>query len=120
MFANMAIALVENGRIQTTEAKAKDLRGVVERLITMGKEGTLDARRRAYAALGGSGKSVARDGMSVRQAAVGKLFTELSERFKERPGGYTRVIKMGPRKGDNAPMALIELVDFQEAEGAQA
>lgn len=118
MFANMAMALVEHGRIRTTEPKAKDLRRVVERLVTLGKEGTLDARRRAYATLGGPGKTLARQGHETTRRAVSKLFGEISERFKERPGGYTRIVKLGPRKGDNAQMALIELVDFQEVEGA--
>lgn len=120
MFANMAMSLVEHGRIKTTEAKAKDLRRVVERLVTLGREGTLDARRRAYAALGGPGKSVARYGQDATREAVAKLFGDLSERFKDRPGGYTRIVKIGPRKGDNAPMAIIEFVDFAEVEGSDA
>lgn len=119
MFANMAMALVEHGRIRTTEAKAKDLRRVVEKLVTLGRENTLDARRRAAGALGGPGKSVARRGQDVTKAAVDKLFGELADRFRERPGGYTRVIKLGPRRGDNAPMAFIEFVDYQEVEGAE-
>mgnify|MGYP006284354661 CR=1 FL=1 len=119
MFANMAMALVEHGRIKTTEAKAKDLRSVVEKLVTLGREDSLEARRKAYALLGGAGKSVARAGQDTTRAAVTKLFGELSQRFAERPGGYTRIIKIGPRKGDNAPMALIEFVDYLDAEGAQ-
>lgn len=118
MFANMAMALVEHGRIRTTEAKAKDLRRVVEKLMTLGQEGTLEARRRAYAALGGPGKSVARRGQDTTREAVEKLFGDLADRFKDRPGGYTRIIKLGPRKGDNAPMALIEFVDFLDVEGS--
>jgi large subunit ribosomal protein L17 len=119
MFANMAMALVEHGRIRTTEAKAKDLRRVVEGLVTLGKEGTLAARRRAYGEVGGPGKSVAREGQVTTREAVEKIFGELAVRFKDRPGGYTRIVKMGPRKGDNAPMALIELVDFQDVEGRE-
>ena len=119
MFANMAMALIEHGRIRTTEAKAKDLRRVVEKLVTLGRVATLDARRRAYAELGGPGKSVARQGQSTTRAAVEKLFGELAERFKDRPGGYTRIIKTGPRRGDNAPMAVIEFIDYLEVEGAQ-
>ncbi|MBX2811854.1 MAG: 50S ribosomal protein L17 [Myxococcales bacterium] len=119
MFANMAMALVENGRIRTTEAKAKDLRRVVEKLVTLGLEGTLDARRRAIGELGGSGKSVARQGQVSTRNAVQKLFGELAERFRDRPGGYTRVIKLGPRRGDNAPMAVIEFVDYLQVEGVE-
>ena len=118
MFANMAMALVEHGRIVTTEAKAKDLRSVVEKLITAGKEGTLDARRRVYGALGAPGKSKA-SSMDQARLVVGKLFDELPERFKERAGGYTRVIKLGPRRGDAAPMAVIELVDYAQVEAVQ-
>lgn len=119
MFANMAMALVEHGRIQTTEAKAKDLRRVVEKLVSLGREGTLDARRRAIGELGGPGKAVARQGQVTTRNAVQKLFGELAERFKDRPGGYTRVIKLGPRRGDNAPMAVIEFVDYLQVEGVQ-
>ena len=117
MFANMAMALIEHGRIRTTEAKAKDLRRVVERLVTSAKTATLDARRRTYAALGGPGKTAARAGQLVTREAVGKLFGEMAERFRDRAGGYTRIVKLGPRRGDNAPMAFIEFVDYQNAEG---
>ena len=119
MFSNLAMALVENGRIRTTDAKAKELRRVVERLVTDGKSGTLAARRRVYAQLGGSGKH-RRDGREPSRVArcVGVLFGDLAERMKERPGGYTRVLKLGPRRGDNAAMALIEFVDFDPGEAA--
>ncbi len=98
MFANMAAALIKHEQIKTTLPKAKDLRRVVDRLITLGKRGNLHARRQAL--------SVLRD-----TKITGKLFEELAERYKERPGGYTRVLKAGYRFGDMAPMAVIELVD---------
>ena len=98
MFANMAVALIKHEQIKTTLPKAKDLRGVVDRLITLGKRGDLHARRQAL--------SVLRDSTNAA-----KLFKELAERYKDRPGGYTRVIKAGFRYGDTAPMAVIELVE---------
>ncbi len=98
MFANMAVALIKHEQITTTLPKAKDLRRVVDRLITLGKRGDLHARRQAL--------SVLRD---PKMAA--KLFDSLAERYKDRPGGYTRVMKAGFRYGDMAPMAVIELVD---------
>ena len=113
MFNNLALALIENGRIKTTDAKAKDLRRVADRLVTMGKKGTSDAKRAVYAQLGGSGKAPFPGEQTRVEKAVDLLFGELAERFKQRPGGYTRVIKIGPRKGDNAPMSFIELVGFE-------
>lgn len=98
MFANMAAALIKHEQIKTTLPKAKDLRAVVERLITLGKRGDLHARRQAL--------SVLRD-----RGLAEKLFGELAERYGERKGGYTRVLKAGFRYGDMAPMAIIELVD---------
>jgi len=98
MFANMSAALIKHEQIVTTLPKAKDLRPVVEKLITLGKRGDLHARRLAMSSL--------RD-----DALVKKLFEVLGPRYKERPGGYTRVLKAGFRYGDNAPMAVIELVD---------
>ncbi len=98
MFANMAVALIKHEQIKTTLPKAKDLRRVVDRLITLGKRGDLHARRQALATLRD-------DGIAT------KLFDDLGPRYKDRPGGYTRVIKAGFRYGDMAPMALIELVD---------
>jgi len=107
MFANMAVALIENEQITTTLAKAKDLRPVVESLITLGKKGGLANRRRAL--------SMLRDESSVR-----KLFSALAERYKTRQGGYTRVVKAGFRYGDAASMAMIEFVDRDpEAKGAK-
>ncbi len=98
MFANMATSLLKHEQIITTLPKAKDLRRVVDRLITLGKRGDLHARRQAA--------SVVREDKVVR-----KLFDELAERYKERNGGYTRVLKAGFRRGDMAPVAVIELVD---------
>jgi len=105
MFENLAAALIKHEQIRTTLPKAKDLRPVVERLITLGKHGGLANRRRAIAALQDSG-------------LANKLLTTLAERYANRSGGYTRIIKAGFRYGDNAAMALIELVDRDpEAKG---
>src|SRR5277367_5525395 len=98
MFANMAVALLKHEQITTTLPKAKDLRPIVERLITLGKKGGLHARRQAIARL-------------QDKALADKLLTTLAERYAARPGGYTRIIKAGYRYGDDAPMAVIELVD---------
>ncbi len=98
MLANLATALFEHGRITTTEAKAKRLRPLAERLITFAKRGDLHARRRVL--------TVVRD-----KSVVHTLFTEIGPQYAGRPGGYTRITKIGPRKGDNAPMAIIELVE---------
>lgn len=98
MLANLATALFEHGRITTTEAKARRLRPVAERLITFAKRGDLHARRRVM--------TIVRD-----KSVVHTLFTEIGPNFASRPGGYTRITKIGPRKGDNAPMAVIELVE---------
>ena len=102
MFANMAAALIKHEQIVTTLPKAKDLRPVVEKLITLGKRGDLHARRQAVA--------------KIRDIAmVKKLFEVLGPRYKDRNGGYTRVLKAGFRYGDSAPVAVIELVDRDEA-----
>jgi large subunit ribosomal protein L17 len=98
MLANLATALFEHGKITTTEAKAKRLRPLAERLITFAKRGDLHARRRVL--------TVVRD-----KGVVHELFTEIGPRYENRHGGYTRITKVGPRKGDNAPMAVIELVE---------
>ena len=108
MFKNMAAALIKHEQIRTTLPKAKELRSVVDRLITLGKRGPSDlqARRQAITRLGGDAK------------LADKLFTTLAERYADRPGGYTRVLRAGFRYGDSAPMALIELVDRDpEAKG---
>jgi len=105
LFRNMVTSLLDHEQIQTTDAKAKELRGVAEKMITLGKRGTLHARRQAL--------------QTIRSRDVtAKLFSELADRYRERPGGYTRVIKLGQRAGDAAPMAIIELVDRDGAEGS--
>lgn len=98
MLANLAQALFEHGRITTTESKAKRLRPYAEHLITFAKRGDLHARRQVLKRL--NDKSI-----------VHVLFDEIGPRYDNRPGGYTRIVKLGPRKGDNAPMAIIELVE---------
>ena len=99
LFGNMAAALIKHEQITTTLPKAKEMRSIVDRLITLGKRGDLHARRIAVARLHGDKK------------LADKLFTTLADRYRDRPGGYTRVIKAGFRYGDSAPMAVIELVD---------
>ena len=99
MFANMSAALIKHEQIITTLPKAKDLRPVVEKLITLGKRGDLHARRQAIAALRGD------------EVMVKKLFDVLGPRYEGRPGGYCRIMKAGFRYGDNAPLAVIEFVD---------
>lgn len=105
MFSNMAAALIKHEQITTTLPKAKELKPIVDKLITLGKKGRLHDRRRAFAML--------RD-----DATTAKLFESLGPRYEERSGGYTRVLKAGFRYGDSAPMAVIELVDRDpEAKG---
>jgi len=106
MFRNMAVSLLTHEAIKTTLPKAKELRRIVEPLITLGKAPTLANKRLAFARL--------RD-----RAAVVKLFEEIGPRYQARHGGYTRVLKMGFRQGDNAPMAYMELVDRPEPQEAQ-
>ena len=117
MFRNMVTSLMLHGRIRTTEAKAKDLRGVAERILTLGKRVPVSSLE----GLSGDELTAAKAKRlhNIRRAqrtisdkeALGLVFGEYSERYKERPGGYTRVLKVGVRAGDNAPMAVIELVD---------
>ncbi len=105
LFANLAVALIKHEQIETTLPKAKELKPVVEKLITLGKRGGLHARRQALARL-------------PEKSAVDKLFSTLSERYADRAGGYARVLRSGHRYGDKAPMAIIELVDRDpEAKG---
>lgn len=99
MLRNMVTSLIEYERIETTLAKAKQLRRIADRMVTLGKEGTLHARRRALRIL-------------RKKSAISKLFTTLAERFRDRAGGYTRIIKLGFRHGDGAPMAIIEFLGF--------
>lgn len=105
MFRNMAASLLRHETIKTTVPKAKELRRVVEPLITLAKEDGVANRRLAFDRL--------RD-----KEVVGKLFSDLGPRFKERPGGYLRILKMGPRPGDAAPMAIVQLVDGPADESA--
>ena len=98
MLGNMAVALIKHEQIQTTLPKAKELSPFVDKLITLGKRGDLASRKKAYSIL-------------PEKQWTSKIFDELSERYKERDGGYTRVLKAGFRYGDSAPMAVIELVD---------
>ena len=103
MFANMTASLIEHEIIKTTLPKAKELRRVAEPLITLAKDDTVANRRLAFSRL-------------RNKAAVGKLFADLGPRFQERPGGYTRILKAGHRRGDAAPVAYITLVDRELAE----
>ena len=99
LHSGLAGALIEHGRIRTTEAKAKEVRPIVEEMITLGKRGDVAAHRQAVAFL-------------RSKPTAHKLFAEVAPRFAERPGGYTRIVKIGPRQGDAAPMAYLELVDY--------
>jgi large subunit ribosomal protein L17 len=105
MFRNMSASLIEHELIKTTLPKAKELRGVIEPLITLAKVDSVANRRLAFSRL-------------RSDEAVGKLFNELGKRYSDRPGGYVRVLKCGFRAGDNAPMAYVELVDRPVAEEA--
>jgi large subunit ribosomal protein L17 len=105
LFRDLVTDLFLYERIQTTEAKAKEVRSIAEKMITLAKRGDLHARRQVAA-------FVRRETLEGgEQDAIQKLFTELASRYSERPGGYTRILKVGPRKGDNAPMVFLELVD---------
>jgi large subunit ribosomal protein L17 len=99
LYSNLACALIEHGRIKTTEAKAKEVRPIVEEMITLGKRGDIAAHRHAVAFL--RSKEIAH-----------ALFADVAPRFAERPGGYTRILKIGPRQGDAARMVYLELVDY--------
>ena len=101
LFRNLVTSLLDHERIETTEAKAKEIRGIADRMITLGKESTLAARRRAAAYL-------------MSRKIVGKLFSEIAPRFTGRAGGYTRLIKTRIRQGDGARMAVVELVALGE------
>src|SRR3989304_6684522 len=103
MFRNMLVSLLQHQRIKTTLAKGKELRSWADKIITLGKKGTLHARRQAFALLRNEG-------------IVKKLFDEIAPKFKDREGGYTRVYKLGWRQGDGAPLSLVELVTFTHPE----
>ena len=100
MYANLACSLIEHGRIKTTEAKAKAVKPYAEKMITLGRRGDLHARRQALSEL-------------RSQEIVHQLFAEVGPRMSERPGGYTRIVKIGPRQGDAAAMVFLELVDYE-------
>ena len=102
LYSNLAGALITHGRIETTEAKAKAVKGYTEKMVTLGKRGDLHARRLAMAELRSND-------------VVHHLFANVAPRFADRPGGYTRIVKLGPRQGDAAPMALLEFVDHDPA-----
>ena len=102
LYSNLAGALIEHGRVRTTVAKAKAVRPIAEEMITLGRRGDLHARRQALKFL-------------RSQEVVHKLFSDVGPRFKDRPGGYSRIVKLGPRQGDSAEMAYLELVDFTPA-----
>jgi large subunit ribosomal protein L17 len=102
LYSNLAGSLITHGRIRTTEAKAKAVKPFAEKMITLGKRGDLAARRQALAALRSND-------------VVHRLFADVAPRFAERPGGYTRIVKLGPRPGDAADMVYLELVDFEPA-----
>jgi large subunit ribosomal protein L17 len=99
LYSNLAGALIEHGRIKTTEAKAKAVKPLVEQMITLGRRGDLHARRQALSVL-------------RSQDVVHQLFADVAPRFSDRPGGYTRIVKLGPRYGDAAQMVYLELVDY--------
>jgi large subunit ribosomal protein L17 len=99
LYANLAASLIEHGRIRTTEAKAKAVRPIAEKMITLGRRGDLAARRQALAYL-------------RSQEIVHKLFADVGPRFADRDGGYSRIVKLGPRAGDGAEMAYLEFVDY--------
>lgn len=105
MLRDLATDLIINERIETTEARAKELRSVVEKMITLGKRGDLHARRQAAAYIRHEVANA-----EENQDAVQKLFADIAGRYTDRQGGYTRIMKLGPRRGDGAPMVIIELV----------
>ena len=100
LYGNLVSSLIEHGRIKTTEAKAKEVRPIVEQMVTLGKRGDLAAHRQAVALL-------------RSKPIVRLLFAEVAPRFADRPGGYTRIVKLGPRQGDAARMVFLEFVDYE-------
>ena len=107
LFRNLVTSLLQHEHVRTTDAKAKELRRFADRMITLGKRGTLHARRQALSYI-------------RSRAVVTKLFDEIATRFRERPGGYTRLVKIGPRHGDAASMSVVELTDRGETARAEA
>jgi large subunit ribosomal protein L17 len=114
LFRDLVTDLIINERIQTTESKAKEVRSIAEKLITLGKRGDLHARRQAAGFVRITRSQTLKNSNEVvdvkRVDAVRKLFDEIAPRYKERNGGYTRILKLGPRRGDGAPMVFLELV----------
>ncbi len=107
LFRNLVTSLIEHEQVRTTDAKAKELRRIADRMVTLGKRGTLHARRQALSYI-------------RSETVVKKLFDEVAGRFRERAGGYTRIVKLGHRHGDAAAMSVIELTDRGEAAKAEA
>src|SRR5215831_18079029 len=107
MLRNLVTSLIEHEEVRTTTAKAKEVRRVAERMITLGKQGTLAARRRAMTTI------------RSRKVAA-KVFDDLAKRYRKRAGGYTRQLKVGPRRGDNAEISIIQLVDARKPDGGEA
>ncbi|KYC86185.1 MULTISPECIES: 50S ribosomal protein L17 [Heyndrickxia] len=114
LLRDLATDLIINERIETTEARAKELRSVVEKLVTLGKRGDLHARRQAAAYV----RHETADA-ETKQDAVQKLFSVIAERYADRRGGYTRILKVGPRRGDGAPVAIIEFVEKEKQDQNQ-
>jgi len=108
---NLTVSLLQNGRIKTTLAKAQFVRGNVEKLITVAKRGLAKAEETGRAEVAVHARRIAASRLNNDRVLVKKLFDEIAPTFKERAGGYTRILKLGPRKGDNAEMVFIELVD---------
>lgn len=98
MLRNLVTSFLENGRIETTETRAKETQSLAEKMITLGKQNTLHSRRQALEFI-------------TKEDVVTKVFSEIAPKYADRNGGYTRIYKLGPRRGDSAPMALLELVD---------
>lgn len=109
LFRDLVTDLIIHERIETTEAKAKEIRSIAEKMITLAKKGDLHARRQAAAFV--RKKRIDPHDKENKQDAVQKLFDEIAERYEERQGGYTRILKLGPRQGDNASMVYLELVE---------
>lgn len=111
---NLARALFENGRIKTTRAKADYVRGHAERLITLAKRGIKRAEETGNEAAAVHARRILASRLNNDRVLVQKIFDEIAPKYAERPGGYTRIYKLGPRKGDNAPIVLLELVDYDK------
>lgn len=124
MFRNQLVSLMEHGRIVTTLPKAKELRPIAEKLVTLGKQDTVHARRMVRRWLPpqvketrvvgfASRKNEMPDKEDLKPTTLQRIFDDIAPRFADRPGGYLRIAKLGPRKGDNAPMAILEFIDYE-------